>query len=113
MQVVYKYAKDRPVIFSTFHPDAALLVRNLQGTYPVYFLTNGGTERYDDVRRNSLEEALNLCSEGSLQGIVSEVKGIFRYPGAVSKINDSKLLTSNSCRDRTCTVSTFPTPNSL
>ncbi|XP_057544453.1 glycerophosphodiester phosphodiesterase GDPD1, chloroplastic-like [Amaranthus tricolor] len=91
LEVVYKYAKDRPVIFSTFHPDAALLVRNLQGTYPVYFLTNGGTERYDDVRRNSLEEALNLCLEGSLQGIVSEVKGIFRYPGAVSKIKDSKL----------------------
>ncbi|XP_010679972.2 glycerophosphodiester phosphodiesterase GDPD1, chloroplastic [Beta vulgaris subsp. vulgaris] len=91
LQVVYEYAKDRPIIFSTFQPDAALLVRKLQRTYPVYFLTNGGTEVYYDVRRNSLEEAIKLCLEGGLQGIVSEVKGVFRNPGAVSKIKDSKL----------------------
>lgn len=91
LQVVFEYAKDRPIIFSTFQPDAALLVRKLQGTYPVFFLTNGGTETYLDVRRNSLEEATKLCLEGSLQGIVSEVKGVFRNPGAVSKIKDSKL----------------------
>ncbi|XP_021727526.1 glycerophosphodiester phosphodiesterase GDPD1, chloroplastic-like [Chenopodium quinoa] len=91
LQVVYESAKDRPIIFSTFQPDAALLVRKLQGTYPVFFLTNGGTEAYYDVRRNSLEEAIKLCLEGSLQGIVSEVKGVFRNPGAVSKIKDSKL----------------------
>ncbi|KNA07255.1 hypothetical protein SOVF_173550, partial [Spinacia oleracea] len=91
LQVVYENGKDRPVIFSTFQPDAALLVRKLQGTYPVFFLTNGGTEAYYDVRRNSLEEAIKLCLEGSLQGIVSEVKGVFQNPGAVSKIKDSKL----------------------
>lgn len=34
-QVVIDYAKDRPIIFSTFQPDAAVLVRKLQSTYPV------------------------------------------------------------------------------
>lgn len=34
-QVVMDYAKDRPVIFSTFQPDAAILIRKLQRTYPV------------------------------------------------------------------------------
>ncbi|GAB4848646.1 Lysophospholipase D gdpd1, variant 2 [Ancistrocladus abbreviatus] len=91
LQVVFEYAKDRPIIFSSFQPDAALLVRKLQGMYPVFFLTEGGTEIYYDVRRNSLEEAIKLCLEGGLQGIVSEVKGIFRNPGAVSKIKESKL----------------------
>lgn len=57
----------------------------------VYFLTNGGTEIYYDVRRNSLDEALKLCLEGGLQGIVSEVKGVFRNPGAIAKINESNL----------------------
>lgn len=57
----------------------------------VFFLTNGGTEIYYDVRRNSLEEAIELCLEGGLEGIVSEVKGIFRNPGAVNKIKGSKL----------------------
>uniref|UniRef100_A0A5B7A276 glycerophosphodiester phosphodiesterase n=1 Tax=Davidia involucrata TaxID=16924 RepID=A0A5B7A276_DAVIN len=91
VQVVFEHAKDRPIIFSSFQPDAALLVKKLQNTYPVLFLTNGGTEIYHDIRRNSLEEAIKLCLEGGLQGIVSEVKGIFRNPGAVTKIKDSKL----------------------
>jgi len=36
-QVVTDYAKDRPIIFSTFQPDAVILVRKLQSTYPVSF----------------------------------------------------------------------------
>ncbi|PQP94450.1 glycerophosphodiester phosphodiesterase GDPD1 chloroplastic-like [Prunus yedoensis var. nudiflora] len=91
LQVVFNYAKDRPIIFSSFQPDAALVVKKLQSTYPVFFLTNGGTELYYDVRRNSLEEAIKLCLEGGLQGIVSEVKGVFRNPGALTKIKEAKL----------------------
>ena len=34
-QVVFEYAKDRAIVFSSFQPDAALLVRKLQNTYPV------------------------------------------------------------------------------
>ncbi|KAK4603195.1 hypothetical protein RGQ29_011949 [Quercus rubra] len=91
LQVVFEYANDRPIIFSSFQPDAALLVKKLQSTYPVFFLTNGGTEIYYDVRRNSLEDAVKLCLEGGLEGIVSEVKGVFRNPGAVTKIKEAKL----------------------
>ncbi|KAK4483240.1 hypothetical protein RD792_010424 [Penstemon davidsonii] len=91
VQVVSDYAKGRPIIYSTFQPDAALLVKKLQSTYPVYFLTNGGNEIYYDVRRNTLEEAIKLCLEGGLQGIVSEVRGIFRNPSAVNKIKELKL----------------------
>ncbi|KAI3457798.1 hypothetical protein Pfo_014461 [Paulownia fortunei] len=91
LQVVFDHAKERPILFSTFQPDAALLVKKLQSTYPVFFLTNGGNEIYYDVRRNSLEEAIKLCSEGGLQGIVSEVRGVLRNPGAVNKIKELKL----------------------
>ncbi|XP_028780249.1 glycerophosphodiester phosphodiesterase GDPD1, chloroplastic [Neltuma alba] len=91
LKIVFEYAKDRPIIFSSFHPDAAKLIRKLQSTYPVYFLTNGGNELYYDVRRNSLEDALKLCQENGLHGIVSEVRAIFRNPGAVTKIKESKL----------------------
>ncbi|XP_047317721.1 glycerophosphodiester phosphodiesterase GDPD1, chloroplastic-like [Impatiens glandulifera] len=91
LKVVFEQAGERPVIFSTFQPDAALLMRKLQTTYPVYFLTNGGTEIYYDVRRNSLEEAMKVCEEGGLQGIVSEVRGVFRNPAAVVKIKNSGL----------------------
>lgn len=91
LKIVFEYAKDRPIIFSSFHPDAAKLVRKLQSTYPVYFLTNGGNEIYYDVRRNSLEEAIKLCLENGLHGVVSEVRAIFRNPGAVNRIKESKL----------------------
>ncbi|KAJ6393210.1 hypothetical protein OIU77_022644 [Salix suchowensis] len=91
LQVVFEHAKERPVIFSSFQPDAALLMRKLQSTYPVFFLTNGGSEIYTDVRRNSLDEAIKVCTEGSLQGIVSEVKAVFRNPGAVTRIKEARL----------------------
>lgn len=91
LKIVFEFAENRPIIFSTFQPDAAVLIRKLQSTYPVFFLTNGGTEIFYDVRRNSLEEAVKVCLEGGLQGIVSEVKGVFGNPGAVTKIKESKL----------------------
>ena len=46
---------------------------------------------YEDLRRNSLEEALKLSLENRLDGIVSEIKGIFRNPGAVNKIKEANL----------------------
>lgn len=35
LKVVFECALGRPIIFSTFQPDAALLVRKLQSIYPV------------------------------------------------------------------------------
>lgn len=37
LHVVLEYAKGRPIIFSSFQPDAALLVKKLQSAYPVRF----------------------------------------------------------------------------
>ncbi|XP_010044857.2 glycerophosphodiester phosphodiesterase GDPD1, chloroplastic [Eucalyptus grandis] len=91
LKVVSNYAKDRPILFSSFQPDAAILIRKLQSTYPVFFLTNGGTEIYKDVRRNSLDEAIKVCLAGGLQGIVSQVKAIFRNPCAINRIKESSL----------------------
>ncbi|KAG2241423.1 hypothetical protein Bca52824_096594 [Brassica carinata] len=91
LKVVDEHAENRPIIFSSFHPDAAQLIRKLQISYPVFFLTNGGCEIYADVRRNSLDEAIKICKEGGLQGIVSEAKAILRTPNAITRVKDSKL----------------------
>ncbi|XP_052625192.1 glycerophosphodiester phosphodiesterase GDPD2 isoform X2 [Lactuca sativa] len=91
LRVVFKYAKERSIFFSSFQPDATLLIRKLQNTYPVFFLTNGGSETYTDTRRNSLDEAMNLCLAGGLNGIVSEVRAILRNPGVIRRIKDSNL----------------------
>ncbi|KAI4336537.1 hypothetical protein L6164_015053 [Bauhinia variegata] len=86
-------AKNRPIIFSSFHPDAAILMRKLQDRYPVFFLTKGGSgsELHVDTRRNSVEEAIKLCLEGGLQGIVCEVKTILSSLDAIPKIKNSNL----------------------
>ncbi|XP_009590043.1 glycerophosphodiester phosphodiesterase GDPD3-like isoform X1 [Nicotiana tomentosiformis] len=91
LQVVFKQGKGRCIMFSSFQPDAARLIKKQQTTYPVFFLTNGGSEIYSDIRRNSLDEAIKLCLEGGLQGIVSEVKAILRNPTMIAKIKESNL----------------------
>ncbi|URD93623.1 Glycerophosphoryl diester phosphodiesterase family [Musa troglodytarum] len=95
LRVVFEFAKERPIVFSSFQPDAARLMRGLQNVYPVptqvFFLTNGGTEIYRDARRNSLDEAVKLCMASGLQGIVSEVRAFFRNPAAAARIKESNL----------------------
>lgn len=91
LEDVYENAKGRQIFFSSFHPDAAQMVRKMQNTYPVLFLTDGGVQTYQDLRRNSLEEAVKVCITGGLQGIVSEVRAIFQDRGAISKIKESNL----------------------
>ncbi|XP_062196635.1 glycerophosphodiester phosphodiesterase GDPD2-like [Phragmites australis] len=91
LQVVFQYASNRPVFFSTFHPDAARMMRELQSFYPVLFLTEGGTAKHNDSRRNSLDEAIRVCQEYDLHGIVSEVRGVFKNPSAVVRAQESNL----------------------
>lgn len=57
----------------------------------VFFLTEGGNEIFDDMRRNSLDEAIKLCLSSGLQGIVSDVRGVFRNPSAIARIKESSL----------------------
>ena len=54
-------------------------------------MTNGGTEIYTDVRRNSLEEAVKLRLASGMQGIVSEARAVFRHPAAIPKIKEADL----------------------
>uniref|UniRef100_A0A0E0LXC4 glycerophosphodiester phosphodiesterase n=1 Tax=Oryza punctata TaxID=4537 RepID=A0A0E0LXC4_ORYPU len=91
LQVVSQYASNRSVFFSTFHPDAARIMRELQSLYPVLFLTEGGTAQHKDSRRNSLDEAIRVCLEYDLHGLVSEVRGVLKNPSAVLRAKESNL----------------------
>ncbi|KAJ0844090.1 putative glycerophosphodiester phosphodiesterase [Helianthus annuus] len=72
LKVVHENAQERPVIFSSFQPDAALLMKKLQDKYPVSVL---------------LDNAIS----GGLDGVVSEANGIFRNPTVVREIKESNL----------------------
>ncbi|XP_020402480.1 glycerophosphodiester phosphodiesterase GDPD1, chloroplastic isoform X2 [Zea mays] len=90
-KVVFEHARNRPVFFSSFHPDAAQMMRELQSLYPVLFLTEGGTSKHHDPRRNSFDDAVRVCLEYDLHGIVSEARGVLKNPSAVARAQESNL----------------------
>ncbi|KAH1091861.1 hypothetical protein J1N35_019118 [Gossypium stocksii] len=55
---------DDNVVYQQHH-----LIHVLQLILQVFFSTNGGTEIYNDTRRNSLEQAINVCLEGGFKGL--------------------------------------------
>lgn len=89
---VRQHANGRMIYFSTFHPDAAQMIRKKMPLYPVFFLTDGGSHVYNDPRRNSIQAAIEVCREGNLQGIVSEVKAVLHQPALVALVKASGLF---------------------
>jgi glycerophosphodiester phosphodiesterase len=89
---VENYSNGRAIYFSSFHPDAAILLRREQNSYPVYMLTLGGVDYvHTDARRNSVEAAIDVCLEHGLQGIVSEVLAILKKPQLASQVKNVGL----------------------
>ncbi|XP_073394153.1 glycerophosphodiester phosphodiesterase GDPD1, chloroplastic isoform X1 [Physcomitrium patens] len=91
LEVVKQHAKGRKVYYSSFNPDAVYLLRKEQSSYPVFFLTDGGVNLFNDPRRNSIQAAVQVCEEGNLQGIVTEVGAILREPTLVSLVKQVGL----------------------
>jgi len=82
---------DRRIVFSSFDPDAATLMRALQGTYPVMILTDGD-EKHDDPRRRSVEAAMKVALKGGLCGVVADVSRLVENPQSADMVKDSGLL---------------------
>ncbi|KAH8959931.1 hypothetical protein BDL97_06G102600 [Sphagnum fallax] len=91
VESVRQHSNGRRIYFSSFHPDAVHLLRSLQSTYPVFFLTNGGGCIYNDQRRNSIQAAIAVCQQGQLQGIVTEVQAVLHEPSLISLIKAANL----------------------
>ena len=81
----------RRIVFSSFDPDAALLMRAIQGSYPVMILTDA-EPNHADPRRRSVAAAMEVALEGGLCGVVSDVKAIMDRPSDAVDVRDSGLL---------------------
>lgn len=92
LEVIYQHANDRMIIISSFDPDICLLASLKQIRYPVLFLTEGGTKKSSDPRRNSVEMALNFAKASSLCGVVSESTPILENLDLVRQAHESGLL---------------------
>ncbi|KJE95893.1 glycerophosphodiesterase GDE1, variant [Capsaspora owczarzaki ATCC 30864] len=67
---VYDNAGERPIIFSSFHPETCLMLSLKQPNYPVFFLTSAGwdNERFSDPRCNSIYWAIHFAKAANLLG---------------------------------------------
>lgn len=92
LECVFEHAKERSIIFSSFHPETCLLLNLKQPNYPVFFLTRGGTESECDIRCSSIQEAIRFAKFSDLLGIVSVSDPIIEAPKLCNVIKESGLL---------------------
>jgi len=82
----------RKVIFSTFDPACAELLRLKQCKFSVFFLTCGGSKIFKDPRMNSIDAALQFAQATHLHGVVAEISSIVdNLDEIVSKFHDRGL----------------------
>lgn len=87
LEVVLKYGGTRRIIFSCFNPDICSMIRMKQNKYPVMFLTQGETnkyEHYSDPRCWSIKSATYFANMIEILGINVHTEDILRDPSLVS-----------------------------
>lgn len=116
LDVVFRKAGKRRVVFSCFDPDICTMLRFKQNRYPVMFLTIGVTEKYQkylDPRGNRIETAVFNSLAMELLGIVAHTEDLLRDPSQVScilylfiyiKIFITKLCQGRYFGDKVCVL---------
>lgn len=92
LKVVYDNANGRDIIFSSFHPDVCIMLSLKQPSFPILYLTEGGTKKTVDPRAASLQNAIRFARTWDLLGIVSAAKPIIRAPRLAQVIKSSGLV---------------------
>jgi glycerophosphodiester phosphodiesterase len=92
LKCVYDNAAGRDIIFSSFHPEIAIMLSLKQPSIPVLFLTEAGTSPMYDTRASSLQEAVRLAKRWDLLGIVSESTPLVECPRLVNVVKENGLV---------------------
>jgi len=95
LDVLAKHAKDRRIVFSSFSPDACILIKLKQNRYPTLYLTQGKTERYKSYM-NPLTASSDIAiefavSEGFL-GVSFPSEELLRTSSIIKKAQDCDLV---------------------
>jgi len=81
----------RRIMFSSFDPDAALLMRALQGLYPVMMISDC-KPHHSDPRRSSVAAAKKCALEGGLCGLVLDIEVLSKRPEVADEVRSCGLL---------------------
>ena len=78
---IFKHAGDREIVLSCFDPDVCIMMCAKQTRYPVAFLSQGETGKYEtfeDKRAATLQTAVNFANVESLMGVVLHTEGLLK-----------------------------------
>ncbi|SCU87278.1 LAME_0D09450g1_1 [Lachancea meyersii CBS 8951] len=89
---VYDNVNGRDIIFSSFHPDVCIMLSLKQPSFPILYLTEGGTKKTVDARAASLQNAIRFAKTWDLLGIVSAAKPIIKAPRLAQVIKSNGLV---------------------
>lgn len=95
LDVVLTNAGNRRIIFSCFDPDLCTMLRIKQNLYPVMFLSQGVTDRYDrlhDPRTDTIENAVFHSCTNELLGIVAHTEDLLRDATQVSPTSTRRIV---------------------
>lgn len=90
LDIIYAYAGDRRIFFSSFSPELCIALSLKQSAYGVWFL-NDGVAGVGDVRASSLQQAIHFARRWGLPGIVMESTGFIACPRLVEYVHSSGL----------------------
>lgn len=88
---IYEHAKDRFIVFSSFDPDICSMLMAKQPHYPVFFLTQLGTEVRSDPRSNSVDASIHFAQSIGLSGLVCPARHLIEHQDVVQRIKHSGL----------------------
>lgn len=95
LEVVFRRAATRRIVFSCFDPDICTMLRFKQNRYPVMFLTLGVTTRYQkfmDPRGSTIENAVFNSLAMELLGIVAHTEDLLRDPSQINLAKNRGLV---------------------
>ncbi|XP_071820202.1 glycerophosphocholine phosphodiesterase GPCPD1-like [Apostichopus japonicus] len=95
LDVVYKYASKRRIVFSAFDPDLCIMLRMKQHRYPVLLANYGQTAKYASyrgVRCSSAKIGVCLAIAENLQGLNGHSDDYVAEPWLISSIHDNGLI---------------------
>ncbi|KAI9293502.1 GDPD-domain-containing protein, partial [Neoconidiobolus thromboides FSU 785] len=94
LSVVYEHLSkqtQRPVMFSSFHPEICLLLNLKQNHFPVFFLNDCGYSNMCDPRCNSLKAAVSFATAHQLEGVVIICDPLLNAPRLITSIKQVGL----------------------
>eukprot|EP00835_Amoeboradix_gromovi_P005072 NODE_444_length_8544_cov_0.465127.p1 type:complete len:798 gc:universal NODE_444_length_8544_cov_0.465127:3265-5658(+) len=92
LECVYKHCKQRPIFFSSFHPEVCTMLTLKQSDFPILFLTDSGFVPFQDMRLNSLQAAVRFAKSLGLLGIVTFNEPLIMAPRLIKEIKSTGLL---------------------